>query len=170
MSFQQRLSITLVAIARIWRIIVSLWTVWLGFKHILGLPGDIDDAQQWQYLLKRWGMWDTLIDPRPWVFFVALGLTLWAWDVPQRIISRWRKPKLQFDLGGDPSIEKRTLDPTATYWVFDPVTILQKPGKGRENLNLDIELRIQPDPDTWLRFKRVRDPDGLPDPIVAGYQ
>ena len=77
----------------VWRVVCTVWAAWLTFKQFLGLPGDWDDAQQWQRLLQRWGVWDTVIDPRPWVFFIALALSLWAWDVPRRvkirIVSRW---------------------------------------------------------------------------------
>ena len=74
----------------VWRVVCTVWAAWLTFKQFLGLPGDWDDAQQWQYLLQRWGVWDTVIDPRPWVFFIALALSLWAWDVPRRVkIRSW---------------------------------------------------------------------------------
>ena len=88
----------------VWRVLAALWATWLTFKHVLGVPGDIDDAKKWQVWLKEWGVWDIVIDPRPAiypaVFLVAVALILLAWDVPQRLRWRWSGRK-----GGDNEIE-----------------------------------------------------------------
>jgi predicted nucleotide-binding protein len=71
---------------------------------------------------------------------------------------------LAFERAKNPRIHEDALDPSATYWTFDPVTFFNTPGHG--NLNLDIQLGIQSSPGEWLSFQRVPDRDGLADPIV----
>lgn len=67
--------------------------LWLGFKHVLGVPGDIEDAQSWQQWLKDWGVWSTVIDPKPFVFFLAVFAVLLSHGLPQRVF-RWCKRRL----------------------------------------------------------------------------
>ena len=108
------------------RLAPSLWVVWLALRSVLGIPGDVDDAKAWRSILTEWGVWDVMVDPvGPFVLLVATGLTLWAWDVPSRILGRFGQerppsPALPFSSNGKASRESFTDNSFGFKWRIAP--------------------------------------------------
>ena len=71
------------------RIVAPTWAVWLAFRAVVNVPDDLDRAKGLGPILADIGLWDVIIAPNgPLMLIVAIGLALWAWDVPAKATAK----------------------------------------------------------------------------------
>jgi len=97
-------------------------------KAILGIPSDLDDAATWHRWLPNFGSRDVLVNPETPVTLFAIAVSLFAWDVPQRVYKRFARfqqprlvPEVSFTSSSGPANTLRlsvtNRGPKETFWA-----------------------------------------------------